>query len=73
MEKMIGNERCIWVDNLKGFLIILVVAGHVLQSAIDAHIQSVFMESIFLWIYSFHMPLFFCVSGYVYSLTLRKK
>ena len=66
------NQRVIWIDNLKGFLIIMVVAGHVLQTAIDSNIDSIYMEQIFEWIYSFHMPLFFGISGYVYSLTLRK-
>ena len=67
-----ANKRVLWADNLKGFLILLVVAGHVLQSAIDTHINGIYMKEIFNWIYSFHMPLFFLISGFVYSLTLRK-
>lgn len=67
-----ASQRMHWVDNLKGFLIFLVVVGHILQSAIDAHIDTEVMSCIFDWIYSFHMPLFFAASGYVYSLTLRK-
>lgn len=36
-----ANKRVLWADNLKGFLILLVVAGHVLQSAIDTHINGI--------------------------------
>lgn len=68
-----ASQRVFWVDNLKGILIILVVAGHVLQSAIDMNMTSEYMDNIFKWIYSFHMPLFFVISGFVYSITLRKK
>jgi fucose 4-O-acetylase-like acetyltransferase len=45
-------------DFVKGFLIILVVIGHVLLGR--------FMESpLRYFIYSFHMPLFFFVGGYL--------
>ena len=40
-----------WVSSLKGFAIILVVLGH-----ISSPLSS--------FIYSFHMPLFFIVSGF---------
>ena len=47
-------KRKDWVDNLKGFGIILVVLGHI-------------ASPISPFIYSFHMPLFFTISGYLFN------
>ena len=44
-------NRFNWVDNVKGLAIILVVLGHI-------------ASSFSTFIYSFHMPLFFIVSGF---------
>lgn len=49
------KSRIKYIDTVKGIGILLVVIGH--------HLRIV---SVFDWIYSFHMPLFFIVSGYVY-------
>lgn len=49
-----------WVSSLKGFAIILVVLGH---------IASPFSS----FIYSFHMPLFFIVSGFFLNPTIELK
>lgn len=51
--------RLAYLDNLKGFLILLVVLGHCLQDtgASDENL-------LFRYIYSFHMPLFMAVSGF---------
>ena len=57
----IFNMRKLNLDNLKGILIILVVLGHVVQSVIADYQQNV----LFRVIYSFHMPLFFFISGYL--------
>ena len=46
------SERVIWVDTAKGFAIISVVLGH---SSLPIELRSV--------VYSFHMPLFFMLSG----------
>lgn len=53
------NNRLIWADALRGFLILSVVLGHSLQFG-D-------FENRLSWniIYSFHMAAFFVVSGYV--------
>lgn len=54
--------RYLWADTLKGLLIILVILGHSIQSVIcdDCH-------SSHFWnlIYSFHMPAFMAVSGWL--------
>lgn len=59
------KERLHYLDTQKGILIILVIIGHVIQSNIEQY-QDVFL---FRFIYSFHMPLFFFISGF---LTFRK-
>lgn len=60
VEEKSGNtiHRLAWVDILKGIGIIFVVLGHVYNNKV-----------IFNWLYSFHMPLFFFISGWLY----RKK
>jgi len=52
------------IDVLKGALIIAVIAGHILQGRLS---QSFFR---FL-IYSFHMPVFFAISGYLFNYSLQ--
>lgn len=64
-----------WVDYAKGIGIILVVFGHVNRGLYSSGIylsESVYhlMDSV---IYSFHMPLFFFLSGLFFSSSLNKK
>ena len=47
-----AENRIEWIDALKGFAIILVIIGHTTISVTN--------KETFVWIYSFHMPLFFC-------------
>ncbi|EUJ29371.1 acyltransferase [Listeria cornellensis FSL F6-0969] len=49
-------KRLHWIDNLRGFGMILVVWGHM---NIPIALETI--------IYSFHMPLFFFISGYLYK------
>jgi len=66
-----NKGREVWLDGLKGFGILLVILGHVLSGYLDAW---TFPEAFFsfypvrTWIYSFHMPLFFLISGYTFTL-----
>lgn len=66
MEKK--NEREILPDLLRGFAIILVVLGHCIQEgsgeAYRAE-QQYFGDRLYQFIYSFHMPLFMMISGYL--------
>lgn len=56
MDRKVYSNRIIWLDKLKCLAIILVVWGHLpFASAIEKDI-----------IYSFHMPLFFMISGFLY-------
>ena len=50
-----------WIDNLKGFGILLVVIGHTVPR-----------EGLGQWIYAFHMPLFFFISGFLLSKKMEK-
>ena len=49
------NRRITWIDTAKGIGIILVIFGHIGFGRFET------------WLYSFHMPLFFFLSGYVYK------
>jgi fucose 4-O-acetylase-like acetyltransferase len=58
-------SRIVWLDAARGIGIILVVIGHALGGLIDSPLgagQNAF-RSAFFAIYSFHMPLFFLLSG----------
>lgn len=49
-------ERLSWLDILKGIGIILVAIGYIYSN-----------RTVFYWLYSFHMPLFFLAAGCVYK------
>ena len=53
------NNRIIWIDISKGLGIILVVLGHTSLSKIS--------QISYDWIYSFHMPLFYLLSGLCFN------
>jgi len=57
------------LDAMKGFGIILVAMGHVLQGNVAPSDENF----VFRMIYSFHMPLFFFISGYVLQVSLEGK
>lgn len=63
------NTRSKFIDCLRAIAIILVVIGHAMQfgSGMHCYIYSDFFENIvFKIIYTFHMPLFMLVSGYLF-------
>lgn len=51
-----NEQRIQWIDSARGIGILLVVIGHVSKSPYLGK-----------FIYSFHMPLFFIISGYLYN------
>lgn len=55
-------QRIRWIDVTRGIGVILVVLGHL----------SKVYEGIGQWIYSFHMPLFFVISGILFYKTNEK-
>lgn len=52
---MSDKKRLIWIDSLKGWLMILVVLGHAIQSSLG---DACFQNHLWNLIYSFHMPAF---------------
>lgn len=69
------QKRVEWVDIARGVGIIVVVFGHVLRGIENANI--VMPSQFFLWsdrlVYSFHMPLFFVLSGLFFLTSLQKQ
>ena len=61
------NRRIVWIDYCRAFAICLVIIGHILisTSSYNSHIDNMIM----VIIYSFHMPLFFILSGLVFKKT----
>lgn len=62
------KKRLEYIDQIRGLAIILVVIGHIIQFN---EIQGGMKSSIFNIIYSFHMPLFFFISGYIGYKTIK--
>lgn len=63
-------------DLIKGVAIILVVAGHCIQSGCGVQYSSgdAYWENyLFKFIYGFHMPLFAMVSGYLFYFSICKR
>ena len=60
------GKRSITVDTIKGVAIILVIIGHAIQYSFGFQENSAYLDNIvYKTIYSFHMPLFMLVSGYL--------
>lgn len=65
------NNRLLWIDCLKLFSCILVALGHLYMSMMVIGFispESVYYSLIIQTVYSFHVPLFFVCSGYLYQL-----
>lgn len=67
------KEREMWLDYTKGFACFLVVYCHVVRGIINANIinTNLFLDFLDYAIYLFHMPLFFIISGYLYSISKK--
>ena len=61
------------IDILKGIAIILVVYGHVIQRTMVVAGADFFLNPVFKVIYTFHMPVFFFISGYLMAGTLSRR
>ncbi|MDO4531302.1 MAG: acyltransferase family protein [Bacillota bacterium] len=66
-----GDTRDYHVDNIKGVLIFLVVAGHFLSYLQDQNVT--FAIGVRTFIYFFHMPGFIFMSGYLAKGFLKKQ
>ena len=75
MEKD-SSERVKWIDACKGFATVVVVLGHVVDGYRHMEMQelnSLYLERLYNVIYSFHMALFFVLSGLVFSIAYYEK
>lgn len=66
---MSDKKRIIWIDSIRGVLIILVVLGHAIQSTLR---DACFQNHLWNLIYSFHMPAFMAISGWFAFSTTTK-
>jgi fucose 4-O-acetylase-like acetyltransferase len=58
------SDRIDWLDYAKGIGIFWVVLGHILRGLGGSVLpQSALLQAIDQWIYAFHIPLFFFISG----------
>lgn len=62
-------KRITWIDIGKGIAIILVVIGHTFRDEMCENYFAYFIKTL---IYTFHMPLFMSISGYVFSLSIDR-
>lgn len=58
-------KRIFYIDLLKGFAILCVIVGHI-------SVFNPFCKILTDFVYSFHMALFFFLSGYLYSISSKK-
>lgn len=66
-----SNKRIEWIDSTRGIAILLVVVGHVVGGYTGNYGLPEYQRIIDIVvdvIYTFHMPLFFMISGYVFGL-----
>jgi fucose 4-O-acetylase-like acetyltransferase len=68
-EKNQMGKRIEFIDALKGFAIFCVLWGHSLQDLRNE--ADFFHNQVFAFIYAFHMPLFFMISGFFFASSLK--
>lgn len=76
IDKQTLALRSVYMDVIKGITIILVTIGHVIQNGGGSEFlsqQAFYENTLFRFIYSFHMPLFAIVSGYFIYFSLQKR
>ncbi len=68
------SSRQSWIDAAKGWGILLVVVGHALRGLHNVGLLEPvgWSHALDAWIYSFHMPLFFLLSGFFIEKAVRK-
>ena len=73
---MTRSPRNGYIDFIKGIAILLVLVGHAIQycSGSEYFLQREYFDNpLFKFIYTFHMPLFMAVSGYLLQCTLNSR
>ncbi len=72
ITEMSRNDRIAMIDFVRGIAILLVLWGHAIQYSY-AGSRDFFDNDVYKAIYSFHMPLFMLLSGYVFYLAANKR
>lgn len=72
MERTLENKNRT-ISLAKGIAIFLVVYGHVIQRHMVAAGEDFFRNPVFQIIYTFHMPLFVFLSGYLLASSLKRR
>ena len=74
MSSLRRTDRNKAVDYIKAFAIILVVLGHSIQYGSGSYVKAHMFDNnyIIYFIYSFHMPIFMIVSGYLYFYSINR-
>lgn len=62
-----SEKKIDWINYCKGELIILVVLGHAISGMKFVEAQSILWSAIYKIITTFHMALFFIISGWLYN------
>lgn len=70
-KEELQEERINWADIAKGIGIVLVLLGHAPRDIM--RMQYPLIDFLYYFIYSFHMPLFFFLSGMIFGNTQIKK
>ncbi len=71
-----SEKRNITIDVIKAVAILLVILGHSIQYGCGTEYlesNAFFQNPLFEYIYSFHMPLFAMISGYLFYYTVSKR
>lgn len=63
LPEPVPRERMAWLDNAKALGIIALFYGHIVENVFLNHGPAGFLQ--YKFIYSFHIPLFFVLSGYI--------
>lgn len=68
------ENRLVWLDRIKGFAILCTLLGHTIErTLVGLRMNSRLLNCLNIFIYSFHMPLFFTAAGYLYAIRDRKE
>ena len=68
-----GKQRNFFADIIRGVAVFLMLWGHCVQYCIAGTELDFFENSVFRFIYSFHMPLFMLISGYFFFFSFSKR
>lgn len=73
IEKIDKDRDRLYIHIIKGIAIFLMIWGHCIQYCLKGSELNVFENGVFKFIYSFHMPLFMLVSGYLFFFSFQKR